>query len=190
VSQSSISALNPALRIGTHFQEAWRAHRRDAAWRQPAEYLLESLRISPTAEFFSRFPRELSIGMAQRVVIALGMLHNPALLIADEPTSALDLATQNELLDLFRRRRADQGMAVLFVSHDLLALMAICDRIAVLRHGELVEVLPGKEFLIAARHPYTVELASSLRALLPSEIPVSAESGPETEHYLNYPQTF
>jgi ABC-type dipeptide/oligopeptide/nickel transport system ATPase component len=167
VSQSSGAALNPALRIGTHFKEVWRAHRGDGSWEDAAAPLLKTLRLPAPDRLFSLYPRELSVGMAQRVVIALGLLHQPKLLIADEPTSALDLATQRELLGLLRRFRDETGLSVLFISHDLLALMAVCDRIGVLRSGELVETLPAAEFLDGARHPYTRELAESLRALLP-----------------------
>lgn len=169
VSQSSGSALNPALRLRTHFQEVWRAHRRDGSWEAAAAPIIETLRLPASKEFFSLLPSELSIGMAQRVLIALGLLHRPALLIADEPTSALDLATQAELLALFRRLKSESRLAILFISHDLLALMATCDRIAVLKSGEMVELLPASELLAGCRHPYTRELAQSLFAVLPGQ---------------------
>ena len=167
VSQSSGSALNPAISIGTHFREAWRAHRSNGLWEDAARPLLETLRIPATREFYALHSRELSIGMAQRVLIALGLLHGPSLLIADEPTSALDLATQTELLTLFRKLRAERDLSIIFISHDLLGLMSVCDRIAVLRAGELVEVMEASGFLDSGTHPYTRELANALRDLLP-----------------------
>ena len=167
VSQSSGSALNPALRLRTHFQEVWRAHRRGGSWEEAARPILETLRLPASRDFFGLYPAELSIGMAQRVLIALGLLHRPALLIADEPTSALDLATQTELLTLFRQLRNETGLAILFISHDLLALISTCDRIAVLRRGEMLEIVESGAFLDGSTHPYTRELAESLRALLP-----------------------
>lgn len=167
VSQSSGSALNPALRVEAHFAEVWRAHNSNGLWQAGAGPLLQRLRIPATQEIYRRFPGELSVGMAQRVVVALGLLHGPRLLVADEPTSALDLATQAELLGLLRDLRQERALSVLFISHDLLALMSICDRIAVLRRGEVLEVLPALSFLESAQHPYSRELASSLKSLLP-----------------------
>src|SRR3954447_6531077 len=96
VSQSSMAALNPALRLKTQFREVWRAHRSSGDWRETAIPILDFLRVPVHEEFFERYPSELSVGLAQRVVISLALLHSPALLIADEPTSALDLVTQAE----------------------------------------------------------------------------------------------
>src|SRR3954452_20899362 len=91
VSQSAVSALNPALRLRTQFQEVWRAHRRDGDWRAAALPNLQLLGVPTRDEFLSLYPRELSVGLAQRVLVALALLHEPELLVADEPTSALDL---------------------------------------------------------------------------------------------------
>lgn len=170
VSQSAASALNPALRLRTQFQEVWRAHRRDGDWRTAALPNLQLLRVPTTDEFLSRYPRQLSVGLAQRVLVALALLHEPELLVADEPTSALDLITQGEMLSLFRRLRKERGIAIVFISHDLLALSALCDRVAVLRAGELVEVIEGSRLLTDSTHEYTRELAAALRGLI--EYPV------------------
>ncbi|MDZ4801610.1 MAG: ABC transporter ATP-binding protein [Bryobacteraceae bacterium] len=165
VSQSSMAALNPALRLRTQFGEAWRAHRRDGDWRAAATPTLELLRVPVTAEFLERYPSELSVGLAQRVLVALALLHEPQLLIADEPTSALDLVTQAELLGLFRKLRDDRGLSIVFISHDLLALTAVCDRIAVLRSGSLVEIVDADRFLTSPTHEYTRQLVAALRAI-------------------------
>lgn len=165
VSQSSLAALNPALRLKTQFREVWRAHRKDGDWREAATPVLQLLRVPVTEEFFDRYPSELSVGLAQRVLVALALLHQPALLIADEPTSALDLVTQAELLALFRQLRDERGMSILFISHDLLALASVCDRIAVLREGTLVEIIEAKRFLTDPVHPYTKQLVSALRQI-------------------------
>src|SRR3954447_14832957 len=108
VSQSSLAALNPALKLKTQFAEVWRAHRNDGEWRDAAVPTLELLRVPTDREFFDRYASELSVGLAQRVLVALALLHKPSLLIADEPTSALDLLTQAELLALFRRLRDER----------------------------------------------------------------------------------
>ena len=167
VSQSSLSALNPALRLKTQFGEVWRAHRKDGDWRERAAATLELLRVPAPPEFFERYPAELSVGMAQRVLVALALLHEPDLLIADEPTSALDLVTQAELLALFRRLRDERGLSILFISHDLLALAAVCDRVAVLRSGTLVEIVEAGRLLTAPSHEYTQQLVAALRTLSP-----------------------
>ncbi|MBC8167583.1 MAG: ABC transporter ATP-binding protein [Bryobacteraceae bacterium] len=165
VSQSSLAALNPALRLKTQFKEVWRAHRADGDWREAALPVLELLRVPATAEFLDRYPPELSVGLAQRVLISLALLHGPELLIADEPTSALDLVTQADLLSLFRRLRDERGMSILFISHDLLALASACDRIAVLREGSVVEIIEARRFLIDPVHPYSQQLVSALRSI-------------------------
>lgn len=162
VSQSSVAALNPALRLRTQFREVWRAHRTEGDWLDVAGPILDQLKVPPTDEFLNRYPSQLSVGIAQRVLIALALLHRPALLIADEPTSALDLVTQEQVLKLFFDLRNQQGMSILFISHDLLALTAVSDRIAVLQKGSLVEVVDGPGFLTSARHPYTRELVRAL----------------------------
>ncbi len=175
VSQSSMAALNPALRLRTQFSEVWRAHRRDGDWRVAATPTLELLRVPATPEFFDRYPSELSVGLAQRVLVALSLLHQPDLLIADEPTSALDLVTQAELLALFRRLRDERSMSLLFISHDLLALASVCDRIAVLQSGTLVEVVEADRFLTSPSHEYTRQLVAALRAIVPARDLASVE---------------
>jgi ABC-type glutathione transport system ATPase component len=138
--QNPMSALNPALRLETQFHEAWRAHRRDS-WREGREQareLLARMALPSDETFLRRYPRQLSIGQAQRVVIAMAVLHRPALLIADEPTSALDPASGAEILELFRNLNRDFGVAILYVSHDLASVAALCHRVAVVHEGTIV----------------------------------------------------
>ena len=167
VSQSAGSALNPAVRLRTHFREVWRAHRSGGDWLPAAAPVMNLLGIPATPELFDKYPFELSVGMAQRVLVALALLHDPALLIADEPTSALDLVTQSELLQLLRDLRTRRGLSVVFISHDLLALASVCDRMAVLRGGKMVEVLEGPDFFAAPRDEYTRRLIAALEGLMP-----------------------
>ena len=163
VLQSPMTALNPALRIGTQLEEAWRCHGGDPkAWKARAMDLLESVSLPPEEAFLRKYPRQLSVGLAQRVLIAMAIVHRPALLLADEPTSALDLITQSEILELFGRLSRELDMAILFISHDLLAVAALCDRVAILHNGEIVEAAGSEEIFSRPRHPYTQRLIAAL----------------------------
>ena len=140
VLQSPMSALNPALRIETHLREAWRAHRGEP-WsfaRPGIRELLASMDLPDDDAFLRRYPRELSVGQAQRVVIAISVMHRPRLLIADESTSALDPDSQAEVLALFARLSRERGMAMLYVSHDLPSVTRLCHTVGILHAGRLV----------------------------------------------------
>ncbi|MCI0417717.1 MAG: ATP-binding cassette domain-containing protein, partial [Acidobacteria bacterium] len=121
VLQSPLASLNPALRIGVQLDEAWKAHAKDLrdTGRKIIGELLRDLSLPAEEPFLRRYPRQLSVGQAQRLLIALAVLHRPALLIADEPTSALDVITQSELLKLFGRLNQQLEMGLLYISHDL-----------------------------------------------------------------------
>jgi ABC-type dipeptide/oligopeptide/nickel transport system ATPase component len=164
VPQSPAAALNPALRIGAHLREAWRAHSKEH-WGSRSSDLLESVGLPADENFLRRFPGQISIGQAQRVLVVMALLHNPALLIADEPTSALDLLTQREILDLIARINADRRMAVLFISHDLAAVAVLCNRLAILHDGVVVECGPAAQVLRAPVHPYTRALVAAIPKL-------------------------
>jgi len=174
VLQSPMSALNPALRIGTQLREAWRCHGgSSSAWPAHIWAVLQSVSLPADEAFLRKYPRELSVGLAQRVLIAMAILHRPALLIADEPTSALDVITQADILDLFARLSRELDMAILFISHDLLSVARLCDRVAILHGGEIVELAPTSEVFHAPRHPYTQQLIAALPSL---PEPAAAES--------------
>ncbi len=159
VPQSPDAALNPALRLRTHLEEAWRAHATGlGSFRQ----LLESVSLPGDDAFLKRYPRHLSVGQGQRFLIAMGILHRPSLLIADEPTSALDVITQAEILALFQRLNRELGMALLFVSHDLLSIASLCHRVAILHQGELVEMGPADQMFENPRHDYTRRLVEAI----------------------------
>jgi len=164
VLQSPMSSLNPALRIGTQMYEAWRAHREGTRKECTARFLeiLRSLNLEADQKFLDRKPSQLSVGQAQRVLIAMAVLHHPALLLADECTSSLDLITQKEVLGIFRQLSEQTGTGILFISHDLLAVSSLCHHIAILRNGELVEVGPTEEILTNPSHPYTKQLVNAL----------------------------
>jgi peptide/nickel transport system ATP-binding protein len=164
VLQSPLSSLNPALRIGTQLLEAWRAHARGpaAAGRQIVREALGAVSLPSDDEFLRRYPGQLSVGQAQRVMIAMAVLHRPALLIADEPTSALDVITQAEILSLFGRLNRDYGIAILYISHDLLSVANISQRIAILHRGEIVEQGDTEKVFCCPRHGYTQQLVAAM----------------------------
>jgi peptide/nickel transport system ATP-binding protein len=163
VPQSPMTALNPAIRLRTHFEEAWSAHERrgGSPLQSRLEEILAQVQLPSSRDFLARYPSEISVGQAQRVMIAMALLHRPEILIADEPTSALDPVTQAEIVSLLRRLNQSTGTALLYVSHDLTSVLQLCSRIAVLDHGTLVECLPVEE-IQGARHPSTMALLGSL----------------------------
>jgi ABC-type dipeptide/oligopeptide/nickel transport system ATPase component len=164
VPQSPLASLNPCLRLATHFKEAWCAHRPEAKgkWREESLTALNAASLPAEEDFLRRYPRELSVGMAQRVLIALAVLHRPKLLIADEATSALDLITQSEILALFKQLSNAYGISILFITHDLAAAASVCDRLAILHNGEIAESGPPGQILQNPAHPYTARLIAAL----------------------------
>jgi ABC-type dipeptide/oligopeptide/nickel transport system ATPase component len=164
VLQSPMSALNPALRIGTQLDEAWNVHRQGSRQecRKALMETLENVSLPAEEEFLKRYPSQLSVGQAQRVLIAMAVLHRPLLLIADEPTSALDLITQAEILQLFAALNRKFGMSILYISHDLLSVATISHRVAVMHQGEIVECRSTAEIFREPAHPYTRDLIRAL----------------------------
>ena len=164
VLQSPLSSLNPVLRIGSQLSEAWRAHSsgsRDACAAAISK-ALGNVSLPNDSDFLRRKSSQLSVGQAQRVIIAMAILHRPSLLIADEPTSALDTITQSEILRLFAQLNRELGMGILYISHDLLSVAVLCHRIAILNAGEIVECGPPSQIFGAPQHPYTQKLVAAL----------------------------
>jgi peptide/nickel transport system ATP-binding protein len=159
VYQSPGSALNPALRIGDQVTEAFTVRgvpRGEAKLR--AREALSLVRIADPASVLERYPHQLSGGMQQRVVIAMALAKDPALLILDEPTTGLDATVEAEVLDLVARLQAELHTTVLFISHNLAVIAKMCSRVGVLYAGRLVEEGPVETVLRDPRHPYTVGL--------------------------------
>jgi len=165
VLQSPLTSLNPALSIGTQLREAWKAHAASSDCEASIAASLNNVSLPADEEFLRRRPGQLSVGQAQRVLIAMAVLHRPALLIADEPTSALDVITQSEILGLFARLNRDLGTAILYISHDLLSVASICHRIAILHEGDIVECGSTQQILDSPQHPYTQKLIAALPEL-------------------------
>lgn len=171
VLQSPLASLNPALKIRTQLQEAWRVHRERAATAADCErdiqQALKNVCLPADPDFLQKHASQLSVGQAQRVLIAMAVMHRPALLIADEATSALDVITQSEILQLFAILNRETGMSILYISHDLPSVAGICHRIAILNEGEIVECGPTAQIFAAPVHPYTRRLMSSLPQIPP-----------------------
>ncbi len=172
VLQSPLASLNPALQIRTQLKEAWRAHSDRKATNNDCEQAIESALKSVSLpsgasdrDFLNKRASQLSVGQAQRVLIAMAIMHRPALLIADEATSALDVITQSEILHLFARLNRETGMSILYISHDLPSVAGICQRIAILHEGEIVESGPTEQIFNAPVHAYTRRLMSALPRL-------------------------
>jgi ABC-type glutathione transport system ATPase component len=169
VLQSPLASLNPALEIRTQLREAWHAHCDSKATREDCDRAIQSALANVSLPSFKDDPdflrkraSQLSVGQAQRVLIAMAILHRPALLIADEATSALDVITQSEILELFARLNRETGMSILYISHDLPSVAEICQRIAILHEGEIVESGPTEQIFTAPTHPYTRRLMAAL----------------------------
>ncbi|MFZ0774086.1 MAG: ABC transporter ATP-binding protein [Candidatus Sulfotelmatobacter sp.] len=178
VLQSPLSSLNPALKIRTQLKEAWRAH----ASGTSAECVtairdsLHSVSLPADDEFQRKYSSQMSVGQAQRVLIAMAVMHRPALLIADEATSALDVITQSEILTLFRELNRSTGMAILYISHDLASVGGICDRIAILHQGMIVECGTPEQIFTRPQHEYTQRLMAALPRILPADVPSKIKS--------------
>jgi ABC-type dipeptide/oligopeptide/nickel transport system ATPase component len=164
VLQSPLSSLNPALKIRTQLKEAWRAHASgtSAECIEAIRASLRSVSLPGDDEFLRKYPSQMSVGQAQRVLIAMAVMHRPALLIADEATSALDVITQSEILALFRQLNRATGMAILYISHDLASVAGICDRIAILHQGQIVECGATEQIFTNPQHEYTRRLMATL----------------------------
>jgi ABC-type dipeptide/oligopeptide/nickel transport system ATPase component len=165
VPQSPSSSLNPALRVRTLIGEAWLAHNSRALSQEAMLDLLNEVSLPAHPDLLNLRSGALSIGQGQRLLIALAILHRPALIIADEPTSALDLITQQDILKLFRGISDSCGTAILFISHDLTSVAQICDRVAVLYQGEIIEIGPTSQVFLQPRHPYAQRLMAALPRL-------------------------
>ena len=156
-------ALNPSLTVGRQVAEAFEVlgcRRREAEER--GEAMLARVRISGPGRVMASYPHQLSGGMQQRVVIAMALAKDPALLILDEPTTGLDATIEAEVLDLIDALRREAGAAILLISHNLGAVAGLCDRVGVLYGGELVEEGPAAALFAAPRHPYTAGLVGCL----------------------------
>ncbi|OOY12931.1 peptide ABC transporter ATP-binding protein [Thioclava marina] len=162
VMQDPKFSLNPVMPVGKQLMEVLRTHGAGrAAAREKALQMLDAVQIRDPERVFRAYPHELSGGMGQRVMIAMMLVSEPDLLIADEPTSALDVTIQIEVLRILDKLVSEQGMGLIFISHDLRLVSSFCDRVLVMYAGRVVEELKASE-LHQAQHPYTQGLLNCL----------------------------
>lgn len=158
--QDPLATLHPLYRIGDQLVEAIQSHRalsRRDAW-QHAVTLLDRVRIPNAASRATSYPHELSGGMRQRVGIAMALVNDPDLIIADEPTTALDVTVQAQILNLLDELRRESSLSLIFITHDFGVVAQLCDRIAVMYAGRIVESGAAEQVLNQPQHPYTMKL--------------------------------
>jgi peptide/nickel transport system ATP-binding protein len=166
--QEPMTALNPVMTIGRQVAESAQAH--SPSWtgresKRRAIAALESVSIPDAAHRYGDYPHQFSGGQRQRILIAMALINRPRLLIADEPTTALDVTVQAQVLELLRELQRQQGLAMLFISHDLAVVGQIASRVAVMRTGVIVETGPCARLLTAPSHPYTQSLLAAVPTL-------------------------
>ena len=159
VFQDPLNALNPTRTIGNHLLDVIRRHSdvSGVEARERAVAVLHSVGITQPEDRLRAYPHQLSGGMRQRVLIAMALVCNPRLLIADEPTTALDVTVQAKIIDLFRGFR-EQGISIMFISHNLDLVLEFCDTVVVMYGGQIMEKGTASEIAEAPRHPYTCAL--------------------------------
>ncbi len=162
--QDPMSSLNPVRTVGWQIAETLRVHAglNGPTARRRAVDLLGAVGVRDPRRSVDAYPHEFSGGMRQRVMIAMAISCEPELLLADEPTTALDVTTQARIIELLDALVAERGMGVVFVTHDLAVAAGFCDRIAVMRHGRIVEEGPAGSLLRAPQDPYTRALLESI----------------------------
>ena len=165
--QDPSSSLNPVQRVGKQLMESIHLHRglKGAAARKEAIRLMDLVGIPSAATRIDLYPHEFSGGQCQRVMIAMALAGQPDLLIADEPTTALDATIQAQILDLLAQIRKETGMGMVFISHDLGAVSAVCERTAVMYAGRVVEQNNISSLFKNPRHPYTIGLFQAIPQL-------------------------
>jgi peptide/nickel transport system permease protein len=179
IGQEPMVALDPCFTVGSALVEALRVNtglsKADAKTR--AVELLSTVGIARVKEVYASYPHQLSGGMAQRVAIALALTGSPKILVADEPTTALDVTIQAEILDLLLDLRDSEGMTILIVTHDLGVVADVCDRVAVMYAGEVIETGTASEVLTSPEHPYTKGLLGAVPDLAGEEKRLAAIPG-------------
>jgi len=177
VFQDPYSSLNPRIRIGDAIGEAMLEHKRCTRAELP-EKVAQVMKICGLApEWYPRFPHEFSGGQRQRIGIARALILEPEFIVADEPISALDVSIQAQIINLFADLRDDHGVTFLFISHDLGVVEHLCDDVAVMYLGQLVETASRDALFRQPLHPYTQALLAAVPTLDPDDEPVAAVQG-------------
>jgi peptide/nickel transport system ATP-binding protein len=166
--QEPMTALNPVMPVGKQIAEAIRAHQPEQNSRQVRDAVIEAMQAVALPEPERRmgdYPHQFSGGQRQRILIAMAIVNRPRLLIADEPTTALDFTVQAQILDLLADLRERYSLAMLFISHDLAVVSQVADRVAVMRHGLLLEEGPSGAVFQSPQHAYTRSLLGAIPTL-------------------------
>ncbi|MCB0062133.1 MAG: ABC transporter ATP-binding protein [Caldilineaceae bacterium] len=182
VPQGALNGFNPVVRVGEQIIEPAvvdGAIKRAAA-RQRAQELLTLVGLPP--DIYNRYPHELSGGMKQRAMIAAALIMEPPLVIMDEPTSALDVSVQAQIMNLLKRLKRELGLSLIFITHDIALASDICDSLAVVYAGELVETGSAEQMLTAPQHPYSQKLLASIPRLHDPEMPAFIPGAPPDLH--------
>ena len=159
-----MTSLNPTMRIGKQVEEALRIHEKSMPAGERKAKALDAMALAGLpgpGELYRQYPHQLSGGMRQRVMIAAALVLRPRLLIADEPTTALDVTIQAQILDTLKAINQREGTAILFISHDLGVVKALCGRVVVMKRGRIVESGPAEELFYHPREDYTKLLIAS-----------------------------
>ena len=182
--QEPMTALNPVQPVGDQIAEAVRVHQQGLSGRQVRERVLDAMQavaLPDPAARYGDYPHQFSGGQRQRVLIAMAIANRPRLLIADEPTTALDVTVQAQILELLADLRQRFGLAMLFISHDLAVVSRVADRVAVMRHGVLLEQAPCSAIFREPLHEYTRSLLGAvptMRTDLQQRLAQVAQGGP------------
>jgi oligopeptide/dipeptide ABC transporter ATP-binding protein len=199
--QEPMTSLNPVFRIGEQMREVIMLHQRlgKAAAGEAAVRMLERVRIPDARKVVGQYPHQLSGGMRQRVMIAMELSCRPALLIADEPTTALDVTIQAQILRLIKEMKKEMGTSILLITHDLGVVAEMCDRVAVMYAGSIVEQADVIEIFERPRHPYTQGLWGAIPlsdqekdslAVIPGTVPDLGRLPPGCKFHPRCPHRF
>ena len=182
--QEPMTALNPVMPVGAQIAEALAAHQPGlprAAVRAAVHKALEDVSLPPGRA--GEYPHQFYGGHRQRILIAMAIINRPKLLIADEPTTALDVTVQAQILALLRKLRAEYGLSMLFISHDLAVVSEVVERVAVMRGGVLLESAPVRALFRDPVHPYTQALLKAVPTMqTPLDVPLATLSGAAGRH--------
>ncbi len=163
--QEPMTSLNPVKRIGWQVEEPLFIHHPEVSKKERkirAIEMLEAVGLHNAEEVYSMYPHELSGGMRQRVMIAAAMIGNPQILIADEPTTALDVTVQEQIVELLKKINKERGTSIIFISHDLSLVSQLCERVLVMRKGEIVESGYTASVFTRPTHTYTKKLIAAI----------------------------